>query len=104
MRKGKTDPVQKWIEAGFRGLMVCVCGLIVFSYQELNTTMKELTTVTRAIELRVTTIEAERAMNKDGYKLLQQDVQNAKVDLSQLTVRVQTLADFVANTFKATKK
>lgn len=102
MAKRNVD-VQNWVDSGFKGAAVCICGLIVYSYQELNTTMKELTSVSRAIELRVTSIEADRTAKGEQYKMfvqemqgLKTDFQGLKVDFSQLAVRFQTMADFVA--------
>ena len=92
----KNSDLQGWFEAGFRGLAITVCGLIVYSYQELNVTMKELISITRAIELRVTTIEVDRAGNKEGYKTLIVDVQEMKTKMAQMDARWQTFTDFVA--------
>lgn len=91
----KNDEIRMWIDSGFKALVACVCGLVVFSYQELNSTMKDLTIAIRGIEIRVTSIEVDKANYKDDYKRMVQDVKDMKQDMYQLTIRVQEIADFV---------
>lgn len=96
MARNKNSSIHEWISDGLKGLAVCVSGLIVFSYQQLNSTMRELTSVTRAIELRVTSIEVDRNAGKEQYKNFMQDVQNMKTDMMQVKERMNVIADFLA--------
>lgn len=107
IQMAKNDQIREWLDSGLKGATVCICGLIVYSYQQLNGTLKELTIVTRAIELRVTAIEADRTAKGEQYRNfvtemqgLKNDFQSLKVDFSQLTARFQTLADFIARRVK----
>lgn len=94
--KRNTSALEDWVNSGLKGLAVVTCGLVAYSYQELNGTMRELTSVTRAIELRVTAMEADRNAKLEQYKTTLSDVQDLKVQMSQVAIRIQTLADFVA--------
>lgn len=92
----KASSLEEWVNSGLKGLAVVTCALVAYSYRQLDGTMRELTSVTRAIELRVNSIEADRNAKLDQFKTIVTDVQELKVQMSQVTIRIQTLADFVA--------
>lgn len=104
------NKVQGMISDALKGLIVIGCGFIANSYHELNATMKDLTSVTRAIELRVNTIESDRSAKTEQYKSFVTEMQNMKtdyqalkVDFSQIQTRLQTMSDFIVKNFNSRK-
>lgn len=97
MAKKNTD-LQTWFEAAFRAVIVVTISLVAHTYNQLNGTMSELGATLRAIELRVASIEVDRSNVKERYASVLTDIQELKLQISQLTIRTQTLADFIAKT------
>lgn len=108
MTKRKLDPqIQEWAGAAFKGLIVCIFGMFTFFVNQLNGSLTSLTAQLKNMEghqietdKRVAAIEVSREINLEAYKKVVSDVQDMKTQMVQNTMRLQTIADFVAKHYK----
>lgn len=106
----KNDSFQEWLGTVLKSLTVCLVSLGVYvfntNFSSLNGNLKELTQQLKTMEQhqvetdkRVAAIEVSREINMAGYQKVLQDITEMKQGVVNLTLRIQTIADFVANNF-----
>lgn len=98
---------QEWAGAAFKGLVVCIFSMFTFFVSQLNSSLALLTSQLRTMEAHqvetdkhVAAIEISREINMESYKKVVSDVQDMKTQIVQNTMRLQTVADFVAKRYK----
>lgn len=107
MSPKQKDTLQEWISNSIKYLAVCVISMGVYVFNNLNDTLKQMNVQLRVMEAhqietdkRVAAIEVSREINMSSYQKLISDVSDMKQSMVQLTVRVQTIADFMAKRVK----
>lgn len=97
------DAVQEWISNGIKYLAVCVISMGVYVFNNLNKTLEQMNVQLRVMEAhqietdkRVAAIEVSREINMASYQKMVADVSEMKQSMIQITMRVQTIAEFVA--------
>lgn len=116
--EGQGNAIQEWVSAGFKSLIVCVISMGVFVFNSnskntesafviLNQTLKELNLQLKTMEShqvetdkRVQAIEVARELNQTSYQKLITDVGDLKMQVTQLTMRIQTMSDFIVKRVK----
>lgn len=98
---------QEWIWNVFKALSFLVFSMFTFYVAQLNSSITSLTAQLRVMEnhqvdtdKRVLAIEVSRDINMESYKKVVSDVQDMKTQMVQNTMRLQTIADFVAKHYK----
>jgi hypothetical protein len=111
---GKKPTFDTWFGDAFKGLVFVVFALFSFFVHQLNGNISALTDQLKTMEAhqvktdeRVLQIEVSRQVNMEEYKKVvgdvqksMQDIQDIKNNVGQMTIRIQTLADFVAKRSK----
>jgi hypothetical protein len=99
--------LNEWISTGFKYLVVCIVSMGLFVFNNFSKSVDGLTVQLRAMEQhqvdtdrRVAAIEVSREVNMSSYSKLVQDVQEMKASLMQVTMRLQSISEFVAKHFK----
>lgn len=111
MPKKSSDPqVQEWLSAGFKGLVITVFTIATAAVNQLSNNISSLTSQLKTMEAhqidtdkRVAAIEVSREINLEAYKKVVSDVSKSVLDIQEVknqlnvvSLRVQTIADFVA--------
>lgn len=101
------EATQEWIDNGIKSLAFCVFAMFTFFVNQLNGNISKLTEQLRLLEVhqvdsdkRIAEIEISRKVSLVGYEKIVQDVQDLKLQMTQLVARTQTIADFVSTNFK----
>lgn len=122
MTKPKDSLLQDWLGAAFKSLIVCVVSMGVFVFNNLNKNVemtfgalnKSIDSLNDQLKVmeteqvkfraetdkRVSAIEVARQINMAGYEKLLNDVQEMKASMIQNTMRLNTIAEFVAKRSK----
>lgn len=107
----RKNEIQEWLGTGFKAVLgaLLVIATYVFNNSSSNLTksIELLTAQLRAMEMhqidtdkRVAAIEVSREINLSSFQKIQTDVQDTKTNVLQLTMRLQTISDFISRHFK----
>lgn len=107
---GKKPEITNFLEmAGtvFKGLVLVIFSMFTFFVNQLNNNIASLTMQLKETELhqvesdkRIAAIEIARDTTMKGYDRLLSDFAEMKIQMTQNTMRLQTVADFVSKHVK----
>ena len=87
--------LQEWLSTVGKGIVILLYSLAAFFSSQLNSTMKELTSAIRAIELRVTRMETIRDQTAPAYDRLIIEFQEMKTSIAEIKSEVKAMAIMV---------
>lgn len=94
--------LQDWIDTVLKSVTIALISLGCFVFNNLNNGLKDMAAHQVDSDKRILAIEVSRDTRMASYDRLLQDVSEMKQTMVQLTMRIQTIADFMASSF--TKK
>lgn len=100
--KAKKDDLTDWLAIAFKSMIFVLFTVFTFFVNQLNGSIASLTAQLKVMEFhqietdkRVLAIEVSREGAVRQYEKLISDVSELKTSVTQLTMRTQTIADFI---------
>lgn len=99
----KAIQMHEWFGDALRGLVICIVSLCTYFVSQLGRNIEGLTTQLKVMEVhqveadkRIQAIEVNRDSKVKDLDKMATDVQEMKLQISQMSMRVQIIADVMS--------